>query len=110
MAEFDLQTPRDRIGQNSHPQPEISRESPLGRGRLVFGCVLMVLSVVPWVAAPFMPLLGLPAAELASVVAAMLIGAEIVGAIAIAVLGREAYARITRRLRRSKSKQPDACD
>lgn len=74
---------------------------PPGRGRIGLGCFLLGLSIVPWAVAPFTPLLGLPAAQLASVVAALLIGAEITGAVAIAVLGREAYARITRRLRRS---------
>jgi hypothetical protein len=67
--------------------------------RLVFGCVLLLLSVIPWAIVPFTPLLGLPNGQLASVVAALLIGAEIIGAVAIAVLGRESYLRITRRLR-----------
>lgn len=80
-----------------------STETPLGRRRLIFGCVLLATSIVPWAVAPFMPLLGLPAGQLASVVAAMLIGAEIVGAVAVAVLGREVYTRITRRFRRSKN-------
>ncbi len=80
-----------------------STESSLGRGRLVLGCVLLGISVVPWAVAPFTPLLGLPGGQLASLIAGLLIGAEIVGAVAVAVLGREAYTRITRRLRRSRS-------
>ena len=80
-------------------------ETSLARGRLVFGCVLLVISIVPWAVAPFVPLLGLPTGQLASVVAALLIGAEIVGVIAVAVLGREAYANITRRLRRSRNRR-----
>jgi hypothetical protein len=77
-----------------------------GKGRLVFGCVLLALSIVPWVVAPFTTLIGLPAGQLASVIAALLIGAEVIGAIAVAVLGREAYVRITGRLRRSNKETP----
>ena len=77
-----------------------STENPPGRGRLVLGCVLLVLSILPWAIAPFTALLGLSTGRLASVIAVLLIGAEIIGAAAIAVLGREAYVRITRRLRR----------
>ena len=85
-------------------------ESTPGRGRFVLGCVLLVISFVPWAVAAFIPLLGLPAGQLASVIAALLIGAEVIGAIAVAVLGREAYARITRRLRRPKNTTRDASD
>ena len=81
-----------------------ARETPPGSRRLVFGCALLVFSIVPWAVAPFTPLLGLPAGQLASVITALVVGAEIIGAAAVAVLGREAYARITRRLRRSKNK------
>ena len=81
----------------------MSPETSLTRGRLVFGCALLVISIVPWVLAPFTPLLGLPADQLVGVIAALLIGAEIVGVVAIAVLGREAYIRITQRMRRSKN-------
>ncbi len=80
-----------------------STEIPLAPRRLVFGCALLVISIVPWVVAAFIPLLGWPTGQVASVIAALLIGAEIVGALAIAVLGREAYTRITRRFRRSKN-------
>ena len=73
-----------------------------GRGRLLWGCVLLILSIVPWVVAPFIPLL-LPTSQVAGVIAALLIGAEIIGVAAIAVLGKEAYSRITRRFRRSKN-------
>ena len=82
-------------------------ESSLGRKRLVLGCVLLVISIVPWVAAPFIPLLGLPTGQLAGVIAALLIGAEIIAVVAVAVLGREAYARITQRWRRSKNTTRD---
>ncbi len=85
-----------------------STEASFARSRLVFGCVLLVISIVPWAVAPFTPLLGLPAGQLASAIAALLIGAEIIGAVAVAVLGREANARITRRLRQSKRKTNDA--
>ena len=81
-----------------------AKETTPGRGRLVFGCALLFFSIVPWVVAPFTPLLGLPAVQLASVIAALVVGAEIIGATAMVVLGGEAYARITRRFRRSKNK------
>lgn len=83
-------------------------ETSPGRGRLVFGCVLLGISIIPWVVAPLTPLLGLPAAQFASVVAALLIGAEIIGAVAIVVLGKEAYTRIKRRLCRSNNRAPDS--
>jgi hypothetical protein len=81
-----------------------AKQTPPGRRRLVFGCALLLFSIVPWVVAPFTPLLGLPAGQLASVIAALVVGAEIIGAAAMLVLGGEAYARITRRFRRSKNK------
>jgi hypothetical protein len=83
-------------------------ESSQSRGRLVFGCVLLVISIIPWVVAPLTPLLGLPAAQLARVVAALLIGAEIIGAVAIVVLGKEAYTRIKRRLWPSNNRAPNS--
>ena len=83
---------------------------PPGRGRLVLGGILLVLSIVPWAIAPFTALLGLPVGQLASVIAALLIGAEIIGAAAVAVLGREAYVRIRRRLRRRENPPRDAPD
>jgi hypothetical protein len=67
-----------------------------------------VLSILPWAIAPFTALLGLSTGRLTSVIAVLLIGAEIIGAAAIAVLGREAYARITRRRRRPRSTTRDA--
>lgn len=79
-----------------------AKETPPGRRRLVFGCALLVFSIVPWAVAPFTPLLGLPAGQLATVIAALVVGAEIIGAAAMVVLGGEAYARITRRFRLSK--------
>lgn len=73
------------------------RASSSGRGRVALGVVLLVLSVLPWIAAPFVPLLGLPAAELAGVVGALLLCAEVIGALAVLVLGREAYEHIKSR-------------
>ena len=70
-----------------------------GRRRVALGVVLLVLSVLPWIAAPFVPLLGLPAGELAAVVGTLLLGAEVIGALAVLVLGREAYERIKSRFK-----------
>ncbi len=84
-----------------------SSSSPLARDRLILGCVLLGLSLVPWAVVPFTPLLGLPAGQLASVIAVLVIGAEIMGLIAIAVLGKEAYGHIIRRLRRSRTSARD---
>ena len=69
------------------------------RRRIALGVVLLVLSVLPWIAAPFVPLLGLPAVELAGVVGTLLIGAEVIGALAVLVLGREAYEHIKSRFK-----------
>jgi hypothetical protein len=74
-----------------------------GRGRIVLGCALLVLSIVPWAIAPLTPLLGLPGGRLAGAIASLLVAGEILGALAIAVLGREAYDRIKHRLRRRGS-------
>jgi hypothetical protein len=82
-------------------------QDPPGRGRLVLGCVLLVLSIVPWAIAPFTALLAWPGGRLAATPAALLILAEVIGAAALAVLGREAYARITRRLRRRRDTTRD---
>jgi hypothetical protein len=60
--------------------------------------------MIPWVAIPFTPLLGLPESQLGAVIAALVIGAEIIGAIAVAVLGKEAYDRIVIRFRHPKNK------
>ena len=70
-----------------------------GRRRIALGVVLLVLSVLPWIAAPFVPLLGLPAGQLAGVVGMLLLGAEVIGALAVLVLGREAYEHIKSRLK-----------
>ena len=80
-----------------------SSKTSLGRDRLILGYVLLVISMIPWVVVPFTPLLGLPRSQLSAVIAALVIGAEIVGAIAIAVLGKEAYDRIVSRFRHSKN-------
>jgi hypothetical protein len=78
-----------------------------GRRRIALGVVLLVLSVLPWIAAPFVPLLGLPAGRLAGVVGMLLLSAEVIGALAVLVLGREAYEQIKSRLksRRGESTQ-----
>lgn len=75
------------------------RATQPGRRRIAFGVVLLVLSLLPWIAAPFVPLLGLPAAELAGVVGALLVAAEVIGALAVLVLGREAYEHIKSRFK-----------
>jgi hypothetical protein len=85
--------------------PETKAITP-GRGRIVLGCALLVLSIVPWAIAPLTPLLGLPGGRLVGAIASLVVVGEILGALAIAVLGREAYDRITRRLRRRASPLP----
>ncbi len=78
------------------------------RARHAFGWLLLVASLIPWVAAPFVPLLGLPTEKLGGVIASLLIGGEILGVMAISVLGKDAYSRLTRRFRRSKKSTPNA--
>ena len=70
-----------------------------GRRRIALGVVLLVLSILPWVAAPFVPLLGWPAGELAIAVGILLFSGEVLGALAFLVLGREAYERIKSRFK-----------
>ena len=79
-----------------------SSKTSLGRDRLALGYVLLVLSIVPWLVVPFTPLLGLPGSQLSGVIGVLVIGAEIAGAVAVAVLGREACVRCFRRFHCSK--------
>ena len=69
----------------------------------MLGYALLLISMIPWVVVPFTPLLGLPKSQLSAVIAALVVGAEIIGAIEVAVLGKEAYDRIVSRFRHSKS-------
>ena len=69
-------------------------------GRFVLGCALFVLSLVPWAVAPVIPFLGFETTRAATLVASMILGAELIGVLALSVLGREAYAALRARLRR----------
>lgn len=69
-------------------------------GRWLLGCVLFVLSLVPWAVAPVIPFLGFETARTAALVGGLILGAEAIGLLALAVLGHEAYDALRARLRR----------
>jgi hypothetical protein len=73
--------------------------TPASRARISIGLVLLALSLLPWAAAPLVPLLGMPHAATAGVIAALLVGAEIVGACSVLVLGRESIRALRAKLR-----------
>ncbi|MFQ5416833.1 MAG: transporter suffix domain-containing protein [Myxococcota bacterium] len=66
------------------------------RRRLIAGWVLFGLSLLPWAVAPVVPFLGMPATRTMAAIGALVVGAEVVGALAVLVLGREAYAAFRR--------------
>jgi hypothetical protein len=65
----------------------------------VLGSVLFVLSLVPWALAPIVPFLGLEPARAAAVVGGLVAGAEAVGLLALAVLGKETHEALRTRWR-----------
>ena len=69
------------------------------RPRLIVGSALLGLSLVPWIVSPFVPFLGMRAELAGTVIGGLIISAELVGALAVWVLGREAYQAIRQRLR-----------
>jgi hypothetical protein len=77
----------------------------MNRSRLVLGWILFGLSLAPWVMAPAVPLLGLDAARSAALVGGLLLGAEVIGVLAVAVLGREAVGALRARWRRRRKEE-----
>ena len=80
------------------PVPHKAKE--LKRLRLAVGVGLLVLSFVPWIAAAIMPFVGWSAGTVAASIGGLIVVAEVVGAVAVVVLGHEAYGTIRARLRR----------
>lgn len=78
------------------------------RSRLVLGSALFGLSLLPWAVAPVVPFLGFEPAQAAALVGGLVVGAEAVGLIALAVLGREAYDALRARWR-SPRQQKNRC-
>ena len=79
---------------------EVSQSAtPAAGWRLKLGVALFGLSIVlPVVGAPLVAAMGLSAATVATVSSALLAGAEILGLVAVAVIGKSGYAYIKNRV------------
>ena len=64
------------------------------RPRILLGGGLLALSLVPWAIVPFVPLLASSTERLAVGIGGLVIVAEATGAVALLILGREAYEAI----------------
>ena len=77
----------------------ITQEQPAPNWRLKLGVALFVLSIIlPMVGIPVAAAIGLSATMTASVSGALLIGAEILGLIAVAVMGKSGFAYMKNRI------------
>jgi len=85
----------------------ISRSGGQSRTRWRIGVALLVLSFVPWAIAAIVPFFGLSAERVVASVGGLIVGAEIIGALAVVVLGREAYQSIRARLRLRRTSDLD---
>ncbi len=85
----------------------VDRSKQLKKLRLVVGVGLLILSVVPWIIAAIVPFLGSSAGSMAASIGGLLVTAEVIGAIAVVVLGREAYGAIRAKLRRRSLRRSD---
>ncbi|HBE92271.1 MAG TPA: hypothetical protein DDW55_06985, partial [Gammaproteobacteria bacterium] len=73
----------------------ITSEQPASNWRLKLGMTLFVLSIaLPLVGIPMVAAVGLSVTMTASVSGALLIGAEALGLIAVAVMGKSGFAYI----------------
>ena len=86
----------------------MGRSRPSSRMRWGIGFALLVLSFVPWLIAVVVPFLGWSAQRVVAAMGGLIVGAEIIGALAVVVLGREAYQSIRARLRLRRSLDLDA--
>ena len=79
---------------------ELSQASlPAGGWRLKLGITLFGLSIaLPVLGVPLVAAMGLSAATVATVSGAMLVGAEVLGIVAVAVMGKPGYAYIKNRV------------
>ena len=96
------------IGHDPAGDPLLGRVDPMPRHRpkepqklrLAVGVGLLVLSLVPWIIAMIMPFLGSSPATVAASIGGLILTAEVIGAVAVVVLGHEAYGAIRGKLRR----------
>ena len=75
------------------------RPNELHKLRLAVGVGLLVLSFVPWIIAAIMPFVGLSPGTVAASIGGLIVIAEVIGAVAVVVLGHEAYGAIRAKLR-----------
>jgi hypothetical protein len=79
---------------------EVSQANvPAAGWRLKLGVALFALSILfPVLGIPLVAAMGLPAATVATVSGVMLVGAEVLGILAVAVMGKSGYAFIKNRV------------
>lgn len=85
------------------------RDEPekLNRLRLVVGLALLVFSLIPWFVAAIMPFVGFSAGTAAASIGGLIVAAEVIGAVAVVVLGREALGAIRARFRPRSRERSD---
>ncbi len=83
------------------------RPKKLQRLRLAVGVGLLVLSFVPWIIAAIMPFVGSSPGTVAASIGGLIVIAEVIGAVAVVVLGHEAYGAIRAKLRRRSLRRSD---
>jgi len=84
---------------NDMNQSDVTAEQPAPGWRLRLGVALFVLSIaVPLIGVPVVAALGVSATITASVSGVLLVGAEVVGILAIGVMGKDGYAFIKSRV------------
>jgi hypothetical protein len=73
----------------------VSKVPAVSSGRLKFGIALFGLSIlVPLIGVPALALLGLSAGLTASVTGGLLVAAEIIGVVSVAVMGKQGFAAL----------------
>jgi hypothetical protein len=72
---------------------------PVTSWRLKLGVALFGLSIaVPMIGVPLVAVMGLSATTIATISGAMLVGAEVLGIVAVAIMGKSGYAFIKNRV------------
>ncbi len=77
------------------------------RVRLAIGVGLLILSLVPWIVAAIMPFIGSSPGTVAASIGGLIVTAEVIGAVAVVVLGQEAYGIIRGKFRRGARQRSD---
>ena len=79
----------------------ITSEQPITGWRMTLGILLFACSIAfPLVGIPVLSTIGLSTADTASISGALLVGAEVFGIVAIAVMGKSGFANIKKQLSR----------